>query len=346
MLRAPAYWQRYQRRRLTTQYTSVDRVLPRKARPRRPPLRVGDDQRGAQVAAARNTMIDGLFVDFWTETYAAYWTTLHAITFLVPYYRAQGWTDALQHVAQFFDTLGEQATLCAEHCKPHYQRELQDLPAHSTQQLVLHDADPWALARWLHRLHNNIHRQRREARLPDGRFAIDPTLHHDDVPWEQVYTFYTQLCLPQDPKSSTVVEAFLFSEFHVAIRSDFSSPDIMQAPVSKKHPHLAYFANFGKRFKPIYPTGHWNAWWWRINYIADHPRLGVFPVTHLTVGAAAQVLVCALVTGIILTARENAQTFAENKDYITAKFLRTVLFFATLIVKLTILFQPIATTEA
>jgi len=261
------------RRRLTTQVTRTSKVLPRKRARNVYPLQPGDDPDFKKPLLPRSSYPTRKYAEFLTEVYHVYWMLLHAVTFLVPVFRQSSHplaAAALENIALFMEQLPESSIFGCQQCSLHFAdfvtRAKHDLqkPRPLHWMVVVAD-DPYALAKWLVELHNDIH----VGKVQQALLAGKPPPQRSPVPFERVRAVYETSVYPAaatiDHERLTVVEAFLRTQYSLKIRSDFVSDEIVR---SGEKPLNKYYINaIGIKLKNVYPHGYYRHYWHRIRHI-------------------------------------------------------------------------------
>lgn len=299
------YQKNKQKRRLTTQFTSVSSVLPRRKHNRvKFPMRPGDDPK-QQKLMRDVSQIPHMQRAWWmNEVFVAVWSYLHVITMLVPHFRKlfENRQECLDNVVYFFDNLGDpdHKMLGCVGCRKDVTNRVAQLPGASTRSLVHDVDDPYALAKWLHALHNDVHVRRNAEidKLPEGynRIARKP------LTWERFKALYELRCFNTQNDdldvNPTVMEAWLFTEYKIKVRRDFYHKEIVQTTEQKKRINYNYTQRIGNKIKEIYPHGTWNDWWRRPSHASDLTQM--FPCDQQTGFVTATLFVVALEAALIV----------------------------------------------
>ena len=285
---------RYQRardvtqRRLTTQHSFVSKVLPRKIRtggrgtkkffPGRPDI---DYMDGKRLYLPQQAFADELYTEWGMISTWAYWTMLHSITFLVPYFQSfpdkAVRTECLENVAHFFDHLLVNKLFAYGKCKESFTKLMQSLPDHSTRSLVFDEADHYAFAKWLHRYHCYTKSPAQEKEGETFETAYDDSV----LPFDKVRRHYEEKCVPKASASApTVIEMWLKAEFKIDIVRDFQNAELVRVLLDPKNPQnnmRVLNFNYVKRILNYYgscnPNGYWKAAWRRPRGIKDSNAL-------------------------------------------------------------------------
>lgn len=281
------------RRRLTTKYTRTSHVLPRKKQRNVFPLMPGDDPELGRPLLPASEFPKCLLANYTTELYHAYWLLLHALTFMVPTFRRSGNTEALTNIAYFFYTLPSAGIVGCHECTSHYMdfANLSNIgrPKGNFFYNLVTDPDEYMLARWLNNLHNDVHRNRARGGSDHNVVA------RSEVPFERVKAYYEETIVG----ATTVVEAFLQSNFGLKLRADMISTEIVQGQEKPIHKH--YTKAIGMRLKPIFPLGQYRLTWHKLRRIHDAPMLCP---TATTAHGAVAILYTMLLTHMLVRKHE------------------------------------------
>ena len=324
------------RRRITTQVTRISKVLPRRKKRNVFPLQPGDDPVFRKPLLQRTDYPSTKYAEFLTEVYHVYWMVLHAITFLVPVYRnssSEMARRALHNIADFMDALPRSAIFGCKMCSLHYsdfvERARYTLnAAQPLHHMALEDGDPYALAKWLIELHNDIHIGRTQS---GGGHAAPP---RNPVPFERVRAFYEEKafsgCTPTaDYEDLTIIEAFLQSQYGLKLRSDFVSHDIVHStekPLNKHYIHI-----IGIKLKQVYPNGYYRHYWHRVRHIHNTDSM---LIADVFTGEVVNSILCAvLLQQLLSNYKSHGRQRAANIGYAAAVLLLFAMAYADVICK-------------